>query len=99
MQLRAQLNLPRRVPHGRNAGKVPRVEKVQRPRLIERRGVRDIERLGANLELPLPADLELLREAEIQLPQRRSRYLAARAAQRAEVGLSDGTDRRGIRER
>src|SRR5436309_2419585 len=99
MDLRTQLNLPRRIAHARDAGEVPRVEEVQRPRQVERRRVRDIECLGANLELPLPADLELLRDAEIQLPQRRSGHLAARAAERAEVGLSDGPNWCWIRKR
>ena len=96
MQLRAQLDLPRRVPHARDAGKVPRVEEVQRSRQVERRGIRNVERFGADFELPLSAHFELLRDAEIQLSQWRSGDVTARSAERAEIGVRLRVEQRWI---
>ena len=69
---------------------------IQRSRQIERRRVGEVERLDADLELPLAGILNCLRDAHVELPQRRAGDLAARAAERAEVGLPDRGDRRGV---
>src|SRR4051812_18418453 len=89
VHLGAQLDLPRRVAHRGDAGEVPGVLEIQRPREVERWRIRQVEGLGADLELPLAGDPELLGEAEVDPTQRRTGDLAAAAAERTEVGLPD----------
>ena len=50
-----------------------------------------------NSNLPLAPNAQLLREAQVQLPQGWAGDLAPLAAERAEVGLSDGRHRVRVR--
>ena len=93
------MQLPRRVAHRRDAREVTSIAEIQRAREVERRRIRQVEALGADLEPPGTCDHELLGDAEVELAQRRTRDLAAPAAERAEVVLPDRPDRSVVGER
>src|SRR5262249_1560711 len=99
IELRAELNLPRRVAHRRDAREGSCVVEVQRCGELEGRGVRQVEYLDPEFELLGIGDAELPRESHVDLPERRTGDLGPRSAKRAEVGLPDRRHRRRILER